>query len=161
MKAPNIQAAFINEAEDAVSRGNRKLEDDWINKEIKVCKNCSGHKIDPEDMTVCIACDGTGADMIVEYGVESGKFVARVIQNGMEPFKRLCAEWRQIEREKGMMKRAASSMTPAYLIPESVRLELSFTYPDWDHWESEGDQRKCANAVRKHYPEFMCTDIIF
>ncbi len=161
MELPNIEAAFELEAKDAVQSGVRNLENNWINKEVKVCHNCHGHKFDPEDMTVCIACDGTGADMVVEYGVEDGKFVSRVTQNGMEPLKAICAEYRQMERDKGLMGRAKQSMTKAYMLPESAHMELKFMYPDFERWENEGNQRSCANIVRKHYPEFMCTDLIF
>lgn len=159
LKTPMINAAFKNEAEELVKDGEKRLEENWINREVKYCKNCKGKAIDPEDLTHCIGCDGTGVDMVVEYGVEDGKFFSRLTQNGLQPLLDLCREYREIEKNKSFMKRAAQPTTRAYLLPESVRLELEFTYPDFKNWESE-DMRRAIRIVQKHYPQFMCTHLV-
>ena len=161
MKTPNLEAAFQQEAEEAVRAGLEKLEENWINREVKLCKNCSGSRWDPEDKTSCIACDGTGADVIVEYGVEDGKFFSRVIQTGVEALKEVCKIRRELESDKGMMKRAAATMMMPFQLPLSAQLELEYLYPEFKDWCEAGEFRKGAKYVRRHYPEFMCTPLIF
>ena len=160
MKTPNLEAAFQQEAEEAVRAGLEKLEENWMNREVKLCKNCSGSRWDSEDMSPCIACDGTGADIIVEYGVEDGKFVSRVTQTGIEALKEVCKIRRELEVDKGMMKRAAETMMIPFQLPLSAQLELEYLYPEFKDWCEAGEYRKCAKYVRRHYPEFMCTPLL-
>ena len=161
METPMLTTAFKTEAEGLVEDGLKNLEDDWMNREAKACKNCKGHKFDPNDLTVCIACDGTGADMYVEYGVEDGKFVSRVTQNGIEPLVELCRELREAEKSLSVNQRARKTITAAFLLPEAARMELSILEPDFEQWVKDGDNKRASKLVRKHFPQFMCTNYLF
>ena len=161
METPNLERVFVEEAMGLVDDGLQNLEENWINREAKACNNCKGHKFDPEDFTICIACDGTGVDMYIEYGVEDGKFVSRVIQNGMEPLRELCKELREQEKALAVSQRAKKSITAAFLLPESARMELSILEPDFEKWMADGDNKKAAKLVRKHYPDLMTTNYLF
>ena len=159
MKYTNLEKAFEEEAKAIVDESDNGLTHDWINEEVKVCKNCSGHKIDPEDGTFCIACDATGIDMIIHYGVQDGKFVARVTQNGVDAVKELAKTAREVEQQKTLTQRANASMTKAYYLTSAARMELMMLYPDFEKLEEEGRHRQITKLVRKHYPDLLATHL--
>ena len=163
ISTPHLASAFENEAKDAVEFGDKTLEDNWINREVKLCKQCEGSGLtaDAGIKLNCIACDGTGADMIIEYGVEDSKFVSRVIQNGMRPLMELCKELRDEEMKLGLMNRAKRSAFKAFLLPESVKMELEMLEPEFPKWVKEGNNKRAAKLVRKHYPALMTTNYLF
>ena len=166
LNTPNLNLAFKTEAQGLVEDGLQKLNENWMNREAKGCKQCKGKgKIfsGPDDLVGehCIACDGTGVDMYVEYGVEDGKFVARVIQNGAEAIAELCKEYREEETRLGVMGRAARTTMKPFLLPEAVRYEMELKEPDFSNMIKEGEYKKASNLVRRHYPEYMTTNYIF
>ena len=161
ISTPHLASAFENDAMDAVQYGDKTLEEDWLNREAKACKNCKGHKFDPKDFTPCVACDATGVDMYIEYGVEKGKFVARVIQNGIDPLVELCRELRDMEARLSVSQRANKSVTAAFLLPEAARMELTLLEPDFEQWVKEGNNKRATQLVRKHFPQFLCTNYLF
>lgn len=161
LKTPNLAKAFQEEAAGLVEDGLKTLEENWMNREAKACKNCCGKGIDPEDFTSCIACDGTGVDMYIEYGVEDGKFVGRVIQNGAEAIAELCKEYRDAEANMSLINRANRAAMIPFLLPESVRMDLEISEPKFKELLDNKEYRKAANIVRKRYPQYMTTRYIF
>ena len=160
LNTPTIANAFKNEAMDTVEQGLKKLEENWKNTEFKTCKTCGGMRFDPEDGSSCIACDSTGIDMKIEYGVEDGKFFSRVTQNGIAAVSALCEEYKQAERSMGLVQRANSWIRP-YLLPSAARMELEASRPDFKEAEDAGEIIKAAKIVRRHYPQFMSTTYKF
>ena len=161
METPMLSKAFKTEAQGLVEDGLKNLEDNWMNREAKACKNCRGTKFDREDLTPCIACNATGVDMYVEYGVEDGKFVSRVVQNGIDPIVELCRELRELEANLSTTQRANKVTTAAFLLPEAARMELSILEPDFEQWVREGDNKRATKLVRKHFPQFLTTNYLF
>ena len=157
MKYKNLEKAFEEEAKALVDQGDKGLTHDWLNEDVKICKNCNGHGIDPEDKTFCIACNATGIDMTIQYGVQDGKFVSRIIQNGLDAFKQLAALARENERNKSMTQRANAPMTKAYYLTTAATMELTMLYPDFPQMVEEGNHREITKLVRKHYPDLLAT----
>ena len=161
LSTPTMSTAFENEARDAVESGVKTLESNWKNSEVKHCKKCRGSKFVLGEMERCAACDGTGIDMLVEYGVEDGKFFSRITQNGVDALAALCREYRELEASMSLTERANRAGVPAYMLPSSAHMELEAKYEEFSGWMSEANQKKCANIVRRLYPQFMCTNYIF
>ena len=161
VNTPNLAKAFQAEAEGLVEDGLKNLEENWMNREAKACKNCKGKGIDPEDFSSCIACDGTGVDMYIEYGVEDGKFVAKVIQNGAEAIADLCKEYREVEANMSLINRANRAAMVPFLLPESVKMDLEISEPMFKEFIDNQEYRKAANIVRRRYPQYMTTRYIF
>lgn len=132
------------------------LDHNWKNYERTPCKQCNGTGYDLQDQSPCIACDGTGIDFYLCYGVEDGVAYAKVVQNGVEAIKEVCKAKRERET-KNWVKQQGKEV---FMIPNGARLELVAQGYPVDDWEAEGDMRSYAKAVRKHFPEFMTTNLI-
>ena len=159
MKYKNLERAFEEEAKALVDESDKGLSHNWINTETKACKNCYGHGIDPEDKTFCIACDASGVDMKIEYGVQDGKFVSRVTQYGVDAVKELAKLSREVEADKTMKQRVGAPLTKAYYLTTAARMELMMLYPEFEQLETAGEHRKIASYVRKHFPDLLATHL--
>lgn len=158
MEYEGIKNYLTEGIQDAIDAGDKSLEEDWVNHEVRPCEQCSGSGRDWAEGVPCIACDGTGVDCEIKYGVSSGQMFIDIVQNGMEPILQVCKEHREREG-KGWLKDDAMGLQ-AFMIPFSARLDLlSMGYPVIE-WEQAGDMRSYARVVRKHYPQFMTTNVV-
>lgn len=157
LNAPALRKQALKYAED------KGLTHNWENKEVKNCKVCwDPHRDrstgkDPDTFGNCIACDGTGVDYYVSYGVEDGKAYAKIVQNGMSAFLDFCRDCRS---EETKMK-AEQMGKVAFSIPNGVRLELIAQGYPVEEWEkSDFGMRSMAKAVQRHFPYFMRTNLV-
>ena len=158
IEAPAIAKMIREDIKAAWEDKEKSLEEDWKNVEKEPCKMCKGSGYDMEDRMSCIACDGTGTDYELHYGVEEGIAYARVVQNGMEAILEYCKAKRESET-KDWLKDDSLGLQ-AFAIPNSVRIEfIARGYPV-EEWEQSGDMRSFARAVQKHYPKFMTTNVV-
>lgn len=158
MDTPGFADMVTKDIRDALEAGDKSLEDNWKNEESTPCGPCKGSGYDLEDRMSCIACDGTGVDFTMVYGVEEGVAYARIIQNGMEALLEYCKARRESET-KDWLKDDNFGLA-AFAIPNSARIELIAQGYPVDDWEAEGDMRSYARAVQKHFPLFMLTNVV-
>ena len=153
---PAITKGITDEIYAKVEHGEATLEDDWINKEVQPCRMCNASGYDLDEKMSCIACDGTGVDYELVYGVQDGIAYAKVVQNGMQAIMDVCKAKRERET-KQWVKQAGKEV---FMIPNSARLELIAKGYPVDEWEKAGDMRSYAKAVQRYFPAFMTTNLV-
>lgn len=158
---PAITKGITDEIKRYMEEGDANIEKNWVNKETQSCRICNGSGLDTDEAGVvifgsrCIACDGTGVDYEMVYGVEDGVAYAKVIQNGMQAILDVCKAKRERET-KNWTKQAGKEV---FMLPNSARLELIAQGYPVEEWEEMGDMRSYAQAVQKHFPMFMTTNL--
>lgn len=160
VQTPAISAMMRGVVEEALDSGERHLEDDWENNEVKPCMKCNSTGYDLEGGHSCLGCEGTGKDMEIKYGVSSGVAYSKVVQYGTDGILEYCKMRREEELHNPTWKKDDSMGLITFALPSVARMELmALGYPIED-WEQSGDMKSYAKAVQSHFPMYLTTNLI-
>ena len=160
--APAINTILEKEAQAAMDKGEKEIENDWVNSFTEPCTVCHGSGIyqdeDTKKTEPCIGCEATGIDYRFVYGVEGMRIFSYVEQYGLDAFKEFCKARREAELEnlEGIKKK---SMRGVFALPQVLKFELESRGFDVDALIRAGQVREMAKIISSEYPEFMTTNL--
>ena len=158
MNMPHLASLVENGALEMAKAGEASLSEDWDAEPKKhKCDKCKGSGFDYKDGIPCIACDGSGIEYMVHYGVSDGKAYAYISQYGLDAIKEYCKACREAEVDK---IRANASMISPFALPAFARVDMIAEGIPVDEMLHDGKLiRELANMVYARYPEFMKTNL--
>ena len=137
-----------------------EFQEDWkATPIVEPCNVCKGTKIDPNDLTICMACDGTGKHYEIHYGVQDGEGFAYVTQYGLDALKEYCKACRESEVES---VRASKPMIEVFSMPAFIRIDwMAEGIPVDDLMYTDQGIRYLANLMVERYGQtFMKTNLL-
>lgn len=132
------------------------LKEDWEQTITENCGVCNGTGFDP-DVLKCPACDATGIDYEITFGVKDKHFYSKMTQNGLEAVFKYCEERRKLETPETIRKGLAAGL---FALPSVVKFELVARGHDIDGLQADGNMRKIFPIIQSEYPKLLTTNML-
>ena len=161
LNADYVESLITSDVQAAINNNEKSLKEDWKNVETNPCESCKSTGRDPDNMLAkCIACDGSGHDYVLEYGVEGGKIFARAHQSGLQHYLQVAREYRELEASNPTAHHNTMGLK-TFIMPSIARIELLARGVPVDEMIDAGDMRGLGKEMRKAFGDaFMTTNLV-
>ncbi len=163
LNTPSLSKMVVEDlVKTAVEDDNKKMDSNFRERMSYPCGVCKASGIDPDEKVPCFACEGTGKDYEIVYGIEDGVMVAHTEQYGLDFFKEYCKACREAEADMTLTNRANRFMVRAYSLPAVIDMELQARgFTPQEIRGGSGESKKIAKVIQKEWPELMTTNYRF